>query len=136
MYESGFWKLRIFRNIYERARLKSRHKLPEYSWQNACDCCSIGLYAINLIRKVVPEKHIQNTESNHRIRLLTPDRIARIAFGDAIGKPNKAAPSFRMGRSRIYGPEICFLAGVMYRGIIDCYEGAAFDPHVKEVGKK
>jgi len=88
------------------------------------------------MRNAVPEKHTQNTEKNHGIRLFTPDRVAIDAFGKPLEMPGQAVSSFLVGRSRIYGPRICYPFRVMYRGIISCYDGAAFDPHVKEVGKK
>ena len=82
----------------------------------------------------MPEKSI--AELNHGIRLLTPDRVARVAFGRPIEKPSLAGSSFRVERSLAFWCGIRNPVGVMYRGIIGCYEGAAFDPHVKEVGKK
>jgi len=83
----------------------------------------------------VPEKHIQNTKLNW-IRLLTPDVAARVAFGRFRGRPGDATSSFRMKPLPICDSGICLSAGVMYRGIFDCFEGAAFDPYVKEVGKR
>ena len=82
----------------------------------------------------MPEKSI--AELNNGIRLLTPDRVARVAFGRSIDTPNLASSSFRRERSQAIWCGICYPVGVMYRGIIGCYKGAAFDPHVKEVGKK
>ena len=77
--------------------------------------CSIALYAINLMREVVPEKHAQILKMNHRIRLLTPDRVAFNAFGICLrAKPNQAVSSFLVERSRVLGPGSCYPIGVMY----------------------
>ena len=42
---------------------------------------SIDLYAINLKKKVVPEKHAQMSIVNHQIRRLTPEGVATRTFG-------------------------------------------------------
>ena len=77
--------------------------------------CSIGLYAINLIRKVVPEKHTQRSNWNHRIRRLTLDRVAFNAFGRCFkAKPNQAVSSFLVERSRVLDTGFSYPTGVMY----------------------
>jgi len=79
------------------------------------DKCSIGLYAINLIRNVVPEKHTQRSNWNHRIRRLTLDGVAFDASGKCFkAKPSQAVSSFLVKHSRIFDEGFCYPIGVMY----------------------
>ena len=55
--------------------------------------CSIGLYAINLIKVAVPEKHKFNL--NHRIRRLTLNRVAIDAFSACLGAKPETCGSIR-----------------------------------------
>jgi hypothetical protein len=77
--------------------------------------CSIGLYGINLMRKVVPEKHFQMPDENHGTRRLTPDRMVLDALGRCITtEPNQAVSSLLVKRTRIFGLGHIYPTGVMY----------------------
>jgi hypothetical protein len=77
--------------------------------------CSISLYAINLMKVVVPENHTQWSNRIHRIRRLTPDDMAIISFGRCFkAMPKAEVSSFMVELSRIFGPGSCDPAGVMY----------------------
>ena len=77
--------------------------------------CSIGLYGINLMWKVVPEKHFQMPNENHGTRRLTPDRMTVNAFGLCTGaERGLAASSLQVKRSWISDRGSVYPAGVMY----------------------
>jgi len=90
------------------------HWVFTYFWMKILDSCSIGLYASNPIRKVVPEKHVQITNRNHWIRRRTPDKVAIDAFGASVNAlPKQAFSSFLVERFHTYSG-ISYPVGVMY----------------------
>ena len=68
---------------------------------------SIGLYAINLIERSVPEKYAQISVIVHNIRRLTPKWVAMNIFGRCPeAGSSKIVSSFLMGLAREPEPEI------------------------------
>ncbi len=86
-----------------------------YNIANLHSAYSIGLYAINLMEKGVPERHAQISDANYRIRRLTPERVALNARGlcPKTG-PIKMVSSFLVERSQILDQGFSYPAGVMY----------------------
>ena len=85
----------------------------------------------------MPEKHFQMPDENHGTRRLTPERMAFDAFGRCVKtKPNQVVSSLLVERSRIFdlGHMLSNRGDVLKDHSL--LSRAAFDPHVKEVGKK
>jgi hypothetical protein len=89
------------------------------------------------MRKVVPEKHSQIPDGNLGIRRLTSEMVAYDAFGKYNKtKPNQAVSSFLVEQFRIFDPGTLPYNRSDVLRIFSCGQRAAFDPYVKEVGKK
>jgi hypothetical protein len=93
---------------------RTRKRRMIFAEKKAHSSSSIVLYASNLMRKAVPEKHAQIPDGNLGIRRLTPEMVGFDAFARCSKKPNQAVSSFLVEQSHIFDLGFCYPTGVMY----------------------